>query len=358
MLKNIKAYLRRNLISLSVTIICIYALFLRLMRLHQHALWGDEYFQLRMLQGTFLDILKNLPAGDICSYLEGDYYLMYPFFKIFAYNKWGLAIPHIIATVAGFYLLYLICKRYLKTPWAYFITFGIVCFNATLILHATEIRAYAVLPTLALGTFYLFQRMADLHFKLSPAKKIGASMFFVAVIWFHVYGVVMFFSCLLFTILDRYKEKDFKAYFKKMILFSGAVLCVAMPLWLYSVLGPHLDVAENKYDLFSYIPNPFYNIVGFLKGIFGSLIGYKKLYFLLLGVIWPFILHYKERSKQLLFLVCLIVIPLGIILLFDFFGKYLYMQRQFIWVMPFFALFLGWAWDSFFLKLINRSLQR
>lgn len=349
-------YIYKNYILLSVYVICMYALYLRLIHLYRHTLWTDEIYYLSPLNGRFLEFLKVIPKVEFCSYLSGDLFIFYPFFKIFLYNKWGLAIPCIIATVIGFYLLYLICKRYFKSIWGYLITFSIVCFNVTLINHATEIRTYAFLPTLALGTFYLFQRIADLNLDLSAVKKIGVIVLFVLVIWFHVYGILMFFSCFLFTLLAKYKEIDFKIYLKEVIVFTGIILCFAMPLWLYSVFGPHLSLAVNI-NPFDYIPNPLHNALGFLKGIIGNMMGVKKLYFLLLGILVPFVFTYEDGYKQLLFLISIIIIPLSCIFFSDLLQKYWFIQRQFIWLMPFFAFFLGWVWDSLFVLIKCNSIN-
>lgn len=352
MLKNISKYISKNLVPISVIVICIYAFYLRIMHLYHHDLWMDEMSQLGELKRTFLELVKSRPKAEFCSYLSGDFYLMYPFFKIFSYNKWGLAIPHIIFTIAGFYILYLICRRYFKSLWAYLITFIIVCFNATLINHATEIRTYAVLPTLALAVFYVFQRIADLNFKLNVPKKIWAIVFFVLVIWFHVYGLFMFISIFLFTILSRYKTKDFKICLRNGIYLVAIILGVAMPLWLYSVLGPHVDATPyttGTAGTFEYIPNPVFNIAGFLKGIFCNLVGHKNIYFLLIGAIIPFVFSYEDKYKQLLFLSFNIIMPIAFLILSDIISNYWFMQRQFVWVIPFFAFYLGWSWDSFFM---------
>ena len=44
-------------------------------------------------------------GGDHTAF-PGDYLLAYPFVQVFKDNKWGTAIPHIIATIFGFYFLY------------------------------------------------------------------------------------------------------------------------------------------------------------------------------------------------------------------------------------------------------------
>lgn len=360
MFKSFMKNIHKNCIPFSVLGICLYAFYLRIDSLYHHSFWTDELLQLEELKGTFWRLIVSRPTAEFCSFLSGDFYLIFPFFKVFSYNKWGLAIPHIIATLIGFYLLYLISKRYFKTIWGYLITFTIVCFNATLIYHATEIRTYAVLPTLALGTLYLSLRLADLNFQLKPATRIGAVILFIIVIWFHVYGVLMFFGSFLFTILSKYKTDDFKKCLKNGFYFALLVLCITMPLWLYSVFGPHQiagPYTANTAGTFEYIPNPLNNIVGFLKGVFCNLIGHRKLYFLFIGIGIPLIFSYKDRFKQLLFLFVCILMPLGFILISDLASHYWFMQRQFVWIMPLFAFFLGWAWESLFMwiKLKNTN---
>jgi len=342
-LKKGQKYMR----PLIVFIICSWALYLRLHKLALHKLWSDELHQLSLIDNPFPVFLKLLTTKEYCSYLSGDYYLVYPFFKIFSYNKWGLAIPHIIITIVGFYLLYLISKRYLKTIWGYIITFGIVCFNPTLIEHATEIRVYAVLPTLGLAMLYLSQKLVDQNVNMSIKNKCAIGIFFVIVIWFHAYGILIFSVPILFCLAIKRDDPVFNIILKDTFKLSLVVLCVAMPLWLLSVFGSHQPY--DSLNTFKYIHNPLKDIVGFLKDVFANLIGYKykALYFLLIGVIFPFVIPYKKRTQQILFLIILVLFPISLILLFDIRNSYEFLQRQFIWVMPFFAFFLGWTWDSF-----------
>jgi len=291
-------------------------------------------------------MINSLPQWEFCSYLSGDYILIYPFFKIFSYNKWGLAIPHILATILGFWLLYLICKRYFKTIWGYLVTFGVIYFNATLITHATEIRTYAVLPTLALACFYLSQKLIEQNINMSIKKKLAIGGFFLLVIWFHVYGVAIVFFPLLFSLLTKIGNKQFKTILKDSTKFFLIVFCVTAPLWLISVFGPHPPYRPGEATTFQWIANPSKNPIRFFKGIFGNLVGFKKLYPLLAGVLFPFLIPYKNRLKQINLLFIMVFFPIGALLLVALVADYALMQRQFIWVMPFFAIFLGWSWDS------------
>lgn len=339
---------KKYLAPFIVISICGYALYLRLLKLFQHKLWDDELYQLQLMQGSFLDLLKQVSRAEFCSYLSGDYYLIYPFFKIFGFNKWGLAIPHIISTIIGFYLVYWFCKRYFKSVWGYIITFSVVCLNATLIWHATEIRIYAVLSTLALACLYFWLKLLDRNYEINKGKKIAIGIFFILTIWFHVYGILIFSCTAIYALTVRVKGEHFCSVFKNTGRFVLIIFSIALPLWIISVFGPHLDVGRYRINTFEFIPNPLSNTVGFFKGVFGNLVGYKKLYFLLLGMIVPFILPYKDRFRQIAWLFILVFIPIIAILIGCIFSGYWFLQRLFIWVMPFFALFLGWSWDSAF----------
>ena len=344
--------------GLMVFLICVYALYLRLVHLAQHNLWADEYWQLNAMEGPFVEFLKLLPQREFCSYLSGDYYLIYPFFKVFAYNKWGLAVPHIIATVLGFIFLYLICRQYYKTLLGYAVAFLIVCFNINLIIHATEIRTYAVMPTLGLMVLYYSQKVADLNTKMPLKSKCALGAFFILVIWWHAYGVLIFSLPFGFAVLNklmhRQPNESAGVIITDMVKFVCIISCLAAPLWLYSVFGPHFKLLNAEGEsavggvVFQFIPNPLENTVGFLKAIFGNLIGQKKLYFLLGGLVLAAVVPYRQKATQALFVVLTVIVPIGLLLFMDIRSDYWFIQRQFCWTMPFFAFFTGWVWDSLF----------
>ncbi len=357
---NDKKYLinmfRKRWRSIVVIMISIYAMYLRIMYLKQHTLWVDEKFYLRPLRGTIPEMLRALPNNQVFPYLAGDVFIFYPFFKVFSYNKWGLAIPCIIATLIGFYFLYLVCKRYFQTNGGFLIAFSVVCLNATLIQHATEIRTYAFLPTIALASFYVSQRLADRNFVLTRLEKIGTIVFFVFVIWFHAYGIMMFILFFLFPLFIGYMDDKSKINLRKAFSLGLTVLAAAAPLWILSVYMSRIDHSRMGISTFRFIPNPFDNFIGFLKGIFGNLIGRRELYFLIIGTVFPFLLPFRQRKKQIFFFFFVIILPIAAILLSDVLKKYWFMQRQFIWVMPLFAFYLGWTWDSLIVYIQRRQI--
>ena len=219
------------LIPLTVIVICAWALYLRLAELSHHELWSDELYQINQMQGTFADLV-DLPAFLLPA---GDFYLVYPFSQIFGYNKWGLAIPHMISTILGFYLLYLICCRYLKTIYGFIITFVIICFNTILIKYSTEIRPYAVLPTLALASLYLSLQLVELKAHLNTSKKWLMITFLIFILCFHVYGIFILFCPLLFALSTKLGDASFKIILKNTIKTMALVLAITLPLWAFKL---------------------------------------------------------------------------------------------------------------------------
>jgi hypothetical protein len=216
-----------------------------------------------------------------------------------------------------------------------------------MIYHALEIRRYAILPTLALASFYLAGRLIIRYERLTLKSKIGIGMFLVLLLWSHVYGAVILFCHLAYFLVIKYKENPSKDIFKAIFKYLTVIFVIAAPLWIYAVFGPHCDYGIRR--VFEYIPNPLVDFIGFVKGIFGNLVGNKKLYFLLLGVFFPWIFSYRERYRQIGFLLITVIFPIEVILISDLWWRYWFIQRQFIWVMPFFALYLGWSWEAFFI---------
>lgn len=345
-------------LHLPVFIACfftVWGLYLRFALRAQKDLWTDEIWQISIIKQNFPDFIRTLPEKAFCSYLEGDYFLTYPFYRIFGDNKWGLAIPHMITTCLGFYLFYLIARKYFKTVWGYLVAYSVFCFNATLIEHALEIRAWSVMPTLALGVFYFGHLLIDKKFNFTRWKKFWMGAFFVAVIWFHVYGILMVFLIMLYVLGANRNTEGLGEVLKRNVPFFAVVLLIALPLWFYSVFIEHLDSGTiPSIRPFEFIPNPLEDIQKFLKVVFGTLLGFKKLYFLYGGLLLSVLLPHQDRLKQLAFFLILVIFPIELILMTDLKNKYWFIQRQFIWVMPLFAILLGWCWESCVVYWENR----
>ena len=332
-------------------------LYLRYKRFAQRDLWGDELLQLKDALGPLRPLwARTTPIELTC--FPGDYLLTYPFAHFFGTNKWLIAIPHITATLLGFYFLYLICRRYLKTTWGFIFAFAVVCFNEELIFHAFEIRAYAVLPTLALAAFYLTELIFCQPQRLSAMKKFLIGLFFTFTVIYHAYGIMIVVFCALFFFLSQIAHKSYREAWGNVSKFYSVLFLVTIPLFLWYVTGRSDLKVDYIRTTFQFIPNPLENIFGFLKAVIGNLVGYKKLYFTLLGIIFAFLIPHKERLKQFGFLLVLVILPIQVICLIDISKEYWFIQRQFVWVMPLFALLIGWSWDSIVHYFLERFRPR
>ncbi len=354
--------------ELIVLAISLWALYLRVHHLARSEIDGDALWQVGFMQGmsSFFDLLKNLPKADHAGYLAGDFLIIYPFFKIFGWNKWALAFPHLVITFVGFYFLYLLAREHFKTTWAYVISFLIFSLNSNLIYHSVEIRAYAVMPALALMILYFSLKLFQENVTLSIKKKLGIGLVFVLTIWFHLYGLLMVFFAMAYAFIARFPEEKRGIVFRDVAKFVLCVLLIAMPLWCYSIFfAQTVNVKENAIargiSTFEYIPNPLTDLTGFVRGVFGNLIGFKTIHFfgfglkikwLVNGILLAFLFS-PERWKQLGFFMILIVAPILLLLWADVSNHYWFIQRQFVWVMAWYAFFLGWCWDSVITAMVE-----
>jgi hypothetical protein len=354
---------RRMLVAF---VLSVMGIFFRLKNRAVRDLWTDEHMQLAHMQGSFADMLRTLPQREYFGYLEGDFYLVYPFFKMFGYNKWGLMIPHLLATIVGFYFLYLICNKYLRTVSAFTVCFAIVAFNATLIQHALEIRYYAVFPTLALAFFYFGDKFFSRDFILSRNEQLGFGALAILFIWFHVYGIFAVGLMTIYFLGTKCREEGFSGAFLRTLKFFTVILAIALPFWIYNVCFNHLqynqrfNLAQETYftdprHVYQFIPNPIEHFFGFLKSVFANLVGYKWFYPLcfILPISW--VLVYSDRSKQIGLFLTLIVLPISLLNYLDVKNGYWFVQRQFIWTMPLFAFLIAWCLESIVIYIKRRG---
>lgn len=327
------------------------AIYLRINRLAGRELWNDEIFQLSESSGPFKAFWQRHTYGDMTCF-PGDYLLTYPFVRMFGSDKWGLAIPHLLMTMVGFYFLYLLCQRYFKTAVGDMVAFSIVCFNQHLVFHSLEFRPYAVLPTLALMAVYLTDVLVSEFSKLSRLCKSLIGSFLVLVIWFHAFGILIVFFPLAYFLLAKRHTPSWAGDIKPLAKFLAVVAAITVPVWLWYATGNPNKFERGTFmvmgiQTFDFIPNPLDNFGRFFNyTVFYHLIGFKKLYFLLGGLVLMLFIPYAQKLKKLGFFLVVIVLPIEVILLVDLANQYWFLIRQYVYLAPLLAFFLGWLWDS------------
>jgi len=336
-----------NIITITVVLLfSALALYFRYEAFNRPLL-GDELQEIYTIQSS---LLGGINAARANFQFPGDFILIYPFYKIFGLeNQWGLAIPHVGATLLGLYLLYVLCSKYFKTMFGYIVTFAIVTFNANLIFHAFEIRPYSVLVTLSVAAFLVMKYIVE-HQTASVRMKYLVALFILLCVTFHFYGMfILFFPYMYHLICSRKQELFKETLFRNVKDYWLAVLLL-IPFLYYFVLAP--GTSYMNWNTFLYIDK---GVIPITKGIVGNLMGYRNFYFLLLGLIISVIIPNKEKFKQVTFFVIAIACPTLLILWLSVANHYWFIQRLFVWVMPWFAFLIGWCWDSIFFNLQHRK---
>ncbi len=341
MIKDGKKIKALHVIAIFFTVLGLY---LRYVRLDQRSLWEDELLVVSQGQGALQPFWQQICYNEMTCF-PGNYLVTRPFIQVFGYDKWGLAIPHLIATLCGFYFMYLICKKYLRSTTAQAITFAVMCFNANLVYHAFELRPYAVLALLGPAVFYCCGRLFDDPRPALGRERLLIWIFFVSTVAYHAYGILIVCFCLFYFLLRERGRRSWQQIIHQHLPFVSFYLLFALPIFAWYITGiPHK--MHEHVPVFQFIANPLVDFPAFSKGVFGNLIGFKWFYPLLAVMALAFVLPTPQRLNQIGFFVGLIVLPISVVLVSDAIKEYWFLQRQFVWVMPLFAFLLGWCWES------------
>ncbi len=346
----ISLFKSRRIINYLVVSISLVGIFFRFERFNKRTLWGDEL----ALFALTSDSPNHSPEllQDILIYnmgliqFPGDILLLWPFHLMFGVNKWGVAFPHIVLSIFGFFLFYKMCRLYLTTLTGFVVAFLVFSFNNTMLFHAFEIRPYSVLIPLSIATFLVMRYLVD---DVSPSRKkvILFNTYIVFTLLFHLYGVLMLALTYTFHMICSRKETLLLTLLKHIRHYWWAIL-IGGPYWATFTFG--FDTAFMHWDTFAFIDKGFISV---LKGIVGNLVGARLLYIFLFGFVLYFFRH-KLWFKQSMFVVILVIVPISFILYSCVANHYWFIQRLFIWVMPWFAFLLGWQWDTLTNMLLNK----
>ena len=233
-----------------------------------------------------------------------------------------LALVKIVLWVISFWLLYAICVS-MMGGWGIVLAMAVYGFNFQLVYHAFELRPYSVLPVLAILNFWLARRYGGWRLNVCH----GFVILFTCI--YHAYGPLVAFLPLL------YIQKSYNLEFRR-IWF---VVIPALVLWAYyasyNTFGMTANKVQSVVDTFQYFPKVkfFENVLLNLSG--GSLIFYALVPLLAFSFIRGL------SSDDWMFLIALIIVPLALICLIDIKTHYWIHPRQFVWVIPFFAVFCG-----------------
>lgn len=235
------------------------------------------------------------------------------------YDFLKLASIKIVLFIISFWLLYAISSS-MMGGWGIILVMAIYGFNFQLVYHAFELRPYSMLPVLAIFNLWLCKRRGGLLVNM-------------------IHGVVVLFTCIyhaygpMIAFLPMFWMKDLRL---KRILF---IILFALVIWSYYAVYSHFGLSPNavqsQVDTFQYFPR-----VKFFETLLLNLSGGSLIFYMLIPLL-AFSFIRGLSFNEWLFLILLVVIPLSAIFLIDLKTHYYFHPRQFVWVIPFFAVFCG-----------------
>jgi len=331
-----------------VAIFILLASYLRFEHFSNGRFDGDEVYQVHNILHAEMKFFEWRQVGEFTCF-KADYFLNYPVIKLFHGNIWGMRSLHIFIYFLGFVPLYFIMRNMFHTFVGYFVTLSIICFNNTLIIHSFEIRPYAVLPTLSLLSYYFWERLFSSQEVMPKRIKIWWGVFIVLMAGFHAYGLFIVFLPAVYHFLKVLENFSIKEVWQKNGMYLVTIGIISFSVWFYYALGTrviyHPILSAMPITTFEYFSNPAVDLIQFLKNIFGNLLGNKFLYVLMVGLMGIGLGTKSEVKFKILFFLLLIVLAIECVFLPTLMEGYVFVQRQFIWVIPFFAIFMGWIWD-------------
>ncbi len=341
---------------LYLTPVIILSVILRYWNLSAIALWHDEAFSVLMPEYPVSEMLARL-ALDVHPPL---YYLLYYGWKeIFGNTVFDLRMFSVFFGILGLIGIYLLVRKTFEDNklalWAIFLS----AVNPFLILYAQEGRMYALGLFLAIFANYFL-------IKAIRRKQISDWFFFIvfasAATYTHYYLLFSVFAMMLFIAYKAVADREQRSYFIRSFLTSGAFLVLLYLPWLRQFFDQLSQVQENYWipemTLWS-VPNTLINL---LTGGVVS-IGESNWW---LGVIFIGLIlflfirglgYLKKRSTEGMVLIILNFLTPFILAILLSFKQSLYLDRYFIFIVPFYLIVLTAGIYSLKPKNLRRAIM-
>ena len=313
-------------------------------------------FQLAKMQRKNVSIFKRDGFYGDHTAFPGEFLLHYPFLKlsgIFESNikvvphgvnlemlrvenltkeqMTIILIPKIAVTVLGVFLFGWLCVANIGSWIGILIATLIFTFHPNLIAHGIEFRPYGILPELAI--FNLLLSSLDIeNIKKWRVFLYCPLIFFTFV--YHAYGILI----AGLPILWWYIQSGRMPRIPKIIIITFVLSFLAWAYYAsFNSFGITPNHIQSKVDPFAYMPLDILP-----EKIISILFGHMLFYIVLAPIVLLCLIKYK---RNILFLSLLIVLPIVMIIIVDLKTSYWIHPRQWIWVIPFFAIFVGKQFD-------------
>ena len=344
---------------------------------------GDELALIKATQMKFFYFLTHY-AGTSEYHLPGSFLLVYGMAHWIGNGLLVVSIPFYLISSAAYWLIALINWRRILdlnelkdhlAGWINVIACILITYNSSQIIHSFEARPYSTLTLLSLLALWL-------SWAAYSAQKFQFRhlVSFVSIAIFHNFGLLMLLISGGYWILRELVSCDRKIgglrnAIGKSLAFAkvysvGSVLSMAF-IAFFILKSPIFSLANTTVSFgrntFEYIQSGWrgaIQVVAIYYGFFGWL---KLLRFLLLlclagGTVW---LVHRKKWVALISPLVLVILPTFIIYGSAVLSNYWFIQRQFVWVMPYWAVYnavcfiiccqLGYEW--IFKRLSSRTFS-
>ncbi len=320
-----------------------------------HPLQGDEIITAQGLQLSFRSMLFDfIPRTDfhfpwayVLLYPIGHYVSLKPLIVSLPYAAISAFFYYIFARINWIRLLDLYDQNFAFDPkWINVFSCGLVARHETLIMHALELRPYGTLTLLAVLALWLTSRLLEQK-RFTWYFVAG----FFALIVFHNFGLMMILVSITYLLTIRF----FSSAANTLEELSHSLWSVGSTL-LFSIIGTlpfiwwYCQYPTLRGHPFS-SRDPHLYIQAGLKGLqqvialyFGLSHPDVKLFrlFLVLTMLCGIALNlFRGIRKIFLFPLILVLLPTFLLYLWDLHIHYWFIQRQFLWVMPFYSVFVA-----------------
>ncbi len=351
-----------NLKTITIVFLIISTgIFIRFNNYHKIHPSMDEHFELNFLnKNTLSDIFKrDTMYGDHTSF-PGEQLVHYLPMKMMGlfdkqyhgervkipYDGWKkndylrLVSPKIILYLIGIVIFIKLTLLYTTSRTGLIVSILLYTFNHQLIYHAFELRPYGVLPELAVFNLWFAHRWIKGSDYGNKDPSLFYTIFYFLLVFFtciyHAYGILIALLPLCYCVYRKGILRPMRA------LRLSTVVILSIMAWCYyasySTFGITANTIQKVDDPFRFMPAGTLPIV---SNLFGNQI--------LMLIVLPFMafsLFKKHPPSYYVFLFLMIIFPLIAIIAVDIKTSYWILPRQWVWVMPYFALFCGMSVDG------------
>jgi uncharacterized membrane protein len=221
---SLRAGWRAHPLTVHIAVVCtlLIGLLLRLPRMVALPIWSDEYHTIRLMRLPLADLLQGRYEE-----LNPPLYfaLMHLYTRVLGESEIVLRSFSVLMSLTTLLLLWLVARELLRDDWGALVALMVAALNPFFVYYASEIRSYALLSTLGLGTLYLYLRLrrAEAGLRLwAGALALGIA----ASAYTHHFGLMIVLMVAIFIVVDAFGKRW-------AVTHSLACAAVALGLLLY-----------------------------------------------------------------------------------------------------------------------------